>query len=77
MPFWTYRQNNSGGYSAGPDYVVVEADSCGEANDLAQEKAGVYFDGCESGIDCECCGDRWSRAWEWENGSDKPLILIS
>lgn len=72
MPFWTYCQNNSGGYFDGPQYVIVEADSCAEANDLAQEKAGVYFDGCDSGNDCECCGDRWSRAWE--DGSDEPLI---
>ena len=21
---------------------------------------GVYFDGCDIGLDCSCCGDRWS-----------------
>ena len=21
----------------------------------------VYFDGVEKGLDCSCCGDRWSR----------------
>lgn len=26
----------------------------------------VYFDGVEEGIDCPCCGDRWSRLNEWD-----------
>nr|DAJ27049.1 MAG TPA: SARCOSINE OXIDASE ALPHA SUBUNIT, SARCOSINE Oxidase, Ligand Complex, Oxidoreductase [Caudoviricetes sp.] len=26
----------------------------------------VYFDGAEEGIDCPCCGDRWSRLNEWD-----------
>ena len=26
----------------------------------------VYFDGVEKGLDCSCCGDRWSRLAEWD-----------
>jgi hypothetical protein len=58
--FFTYAQNNSGGVFTGPAlYVIVEAHSAGGADLVAQSRAGVYFDGCENGNDCSCCGDRW------------------
>ena len=66
--FYCYRQNNSGGgfdvdHKAGIScYVVIEAHSTGEADQRA-EKIGLYFDGCSSGMDCSCCGDRWYRAY--------------
>jgi len=66
MPFYTYTQNNSGGFFAYDDqrgvaeYVVVEADSAEQANERA-ESAGLYFGGAG---DCECCGNRWSTAWD-------------
>lgn len=60
--FYTYHQNNSGGFFKGPSIVIVEADSHEEADEIAQEN-GVYFDGVDKGIDCECCGDRWYRSW--------------
>lgn len=67
--FYSYRQNNSGGFfitdenaGLGPR-VLIEASSAHEANDRAKT-IGIYFDGCDSGEDCECCGDRWDRAWE-------------
>ncbi|HET8731806.1 MAG TPA: hypothetical protein VFM34_11950 [Moraxellaceae bacterium] len=72
--FFTYRQNNSGGSfnidsEAGISiFVVVEADSADDADRRAVD-IGLYFDGCETGEDCECCGDRWSRAYE---GYDVP-----
>ena len=57
--FYEFRQNNSGGSFSGPAIsVIVEADSASEANDIAESK-GVYFNGCDDGSDCECCGDRW------------------
>jgi hypothetical protein len=61
--FYTYRQNNSGGHFIGPVYVCVECDSTNEADEIAQNH-GVYFNGCSNGQDCDCCGDRWSRAWD-------------
>lgn len=64
--FYEYSQNNSGGGFDVDDRVchriVIEAHSGDEADSIA-ESLGVYFDGCEKGIDCDCCGDRWSRSW--------------
>jgi hypothetical protein len=62
--FWEFSQNNSGGVYTVNEKIChtlyIEADS----EDKAKEKAfdlGVYFDGVVSGIDCDCCGDRWSK----------------
>lgn len=68
MSFYNFRQNNSGGVHHGPAVnVVIEASSPEEANRIAVERAGLYFDGCESGRDCRCCGDRWYRAGLWSD----------
>jgi hypothetical protein len=69
--FFTYRQNNSGGRFIGEINIIIEADSAKEADEIAQEN-GVYFDGVDDGHDCECCGDRWYRAWE--DGTENPEI---
>ena len=70
MSFYTFYQNNSGGTFALPAInVSVEADSADEANDIA-ESHGVYFDD-DYDIDCECCGQRWYRATEWD-AVDEP-----
>lgn len=77
MSWWTYRQNNSGGSfhhdaSAGIGVCVfVEAANADQASARAQD-IGLYFDGCREGIDCGCCGDRWSEPWD--AGSDKPEL---
>lgn len=69
--FYTYTQNNSGGsfdYDRDrgiSNYVIVEADNKDEAN-LRAEQIGLYFDGCDTGMDCDCCGDRWGRAYYTE-----------
>ena len=71
MSFYTFRQNNSGGVFSLPAInVSVEADSPDEANDIA-ESHGVYFDD-DYDFDCECCGQRWHRATEW-NACEEPL----
>lgn len=73
MAFFTYSQNNSGGVFCEPaKYVIIEADSADEANRIAEDN-GLYFDGCMTGSDCSCCGDRWYRAYDGE-GEDKPMI---
>ena len=59
--FYTFIQNNSGGFWIGPHFVCVECDSLEEANQIAQSH-GVYFDGVKNGKDCGCCGSRWERA---------------
>src|SRR5574343_1142735 len=73
--FFTYDQNNSGGSFVinknVTQYVIVEADSADDANDRA-EQVGVYFDGVQNEMDCECCGDRWYRAWS--DGDGLPMI---
>ena len=62
MKFYLYDQNNSGGSFIVDEDVthrlLIEADSVEEANQKAVE-LGVYFDGCDEGMDCPCCGDRW------------------
>jgi hypothetical protein len=73
--FYMYSQNNSGGKfiineSVG-EYVIIEAKSPREADDIAKV-FGIYFDGCDNGIDCSCCGDRWYRSYD--NGSEEPEI---
>ena len=66
-PEWSGPADRGGVFAASKyqDKLVdvwVLAESTIEADALAQEYAGVYFDGCESGMDCDCCGDRWYRA---------------
>jgi len=65
MSFFTYRQNNSGGSFVENEhvniFVIIEADSAKQADNKAKS-IDIYFDGCENGTDCHCCGDRWSRA---------------
>ena len=74
--FYTYNQNNSGGFFVTDDavtyYVIIEADSAEDANQRAEE-VGIYFYGCTKGIDCLCCGDRWSKAWS-DDGDPEPMI---
>jgi hypothetical protein len=66
-PFFEYSQNNSGG---GFDYdtndgisvlVIIEAPDA-ETADFKARRIGIYFDGIDAGVDCDCCGDRWYSA---------------
>jgi len=74
--YFRYTQNNSGGRFNIDDkvahHVIIQAHSASEANNLAKG-VGIYFNGCDADIDCNCCGDRWSEAWDTE-GTDTPLI---
>lgn len=75
--YYTFNQNNSGGSfdfdeSRGITHrVIIEANSLAEATDRAKS-IGLYFDGCESGMDCECCGDRWYAPWG--DGDEQPDV---
>jgi hypothetical protein len=77
MAFYTFSQNNSGGSfdhdaKAGIGYCVcVEATSPDEAVARA-ERIGVYFNGCDSGMDCPCCGDRWSDYLGKDDATAEP-----
>ncbi len=73
MLWFEFRQNNSGGAfvedednGLGP-HVWIEAHHADHANERA-EKIGIYFDGVSEGVDCDCCGDRWSRTYD--NGTE-------
>lgn len=74
--FWTYHQNNSGGsfdhYSKQGIgcCVAIEATDYQQANDRA-ENIGIYFNGCNDGRDCDCCGDRWYPAYA-DEGTEEP-----
>lgn len=72
LEFFLYAQNNSGGKmiiddeaGIGPN-VWIEAKNSSHANVMA-DIIGIYFNGCNSGIDCSCCGDRWAPAYEAHN----------
>lgn len=70
MAYFVYRQNNSGGSFVHDEgklshYVAIEAESASGAEAKAEE-LGIYFDGCDTGQDCDCCGDRWYRQSEPE-----------
>lgn len=75
--FFTYNQNNSGGHFDINDkvcqYVVIEADDYRFANILAED-IGIYFNGCDTGYDCDCCGDRWNSAWDDGDGTETPML---
>ena len=74
--FYEFGQNNSGGsFVIDNDltcHVIIEADNDKEANKLA-EGVGVYFNGCDDNIDCNCCGDRWYEQYE-EEGDEVPSV---
>ena len=68
--WYEFKQNNSGGSfehdaKDGIGYAVfIEAWDANHANARA-ERIGLYFDGCDGGRDCHCCGDRWYRASQY------------
>lgn len=76
--FYEFNQNNSGGSfvfdgDAGiTHFVIIEAESVEAACERA-EGIGIYFDGCDDGRDCPCCGDRWYRPWSNE-GDSEPML---
>jgi hypothetical protein len=76
MAFYTFDQNNARGYFIKDEhlseYVIIEANSADKANEKAVA-LGIYFDGIEKGIDCECCGDRWYPTYE-DAACEEPMI---
>lgn len=64
--FFEISQNNSGGSFHVDDKVChrlfIEADGVEDAISKAED-LGCYWDGCDSGYDCPCCGDRWHQPY--------------
>lgn len=75
--FYTFTQNNSGGYFDNDDnvceLVIIEAKSVEQVNNKALD-VGIYFNGVDTGEDCSCCGDRWSEMWDEDGGKEVPMI---
>jgi hypothetical protein len=75
--FYHFRQNNSGGFFANRPGVgvnmIIEGDSVEDIVARA-EQAGLYFDGRDTGLDCTCCGDRWTRPWPDEQLETRPCL---
>ncbi|QHZ51156.1 DUF7296 family protein [Paenibacillus larvae] len=75
--YFTFNQNNSGGFFIENDevceYVIIEAETAEQANKKAEE-IGIYFDGCSTGYDCPCCGDRWDAQYSDDKGTEEPEI---
>jgi hypothetical protein len=75
LKYYCFRQRKSGGSFVVNDKVsytvIIQAKNSDDANNKAEE-IGIYFNGCYTGYDCSCCGDRWSTAWE--EGTKKPRI---
>jgi hypothetical protein len=75
--FYTYSQNNSGGYFiTNNDYgvseiVIIEAlnakDAWGRLEDIGDSVSGFW-------TSCSCCGDRWSSWIEDEDGTEVPML---
>jgi hypothetical protein len=67
MSFFIWNQNNSGGHFVVDDNltwrVVIEADTYKQAEYKALN-LGIYYNGCDDGRDCSCCGDRWYNGSE-------------
>ena len=71
--WYRFVQNNSGGKFAEPALAVwVEANDANQAN-IRAANLDIYFDGCDAGVDCSCCGDRWDRASEDDARADEPM----
>ena len=71
MPYYIYRQNNSGGsFSAPAIKVAIKAATPADADAIAIQN-GIYFDP-EFEIDCDCCGNRWSEASEYNKFDEVP-----
>jgi hypothetical protein len=72
--WYCFDQNNSGGsFVIDQDVaqdVYIQAHSSEEAIGIA-ESVGIYFDGVEKEMDCECCGNRWSR-YDADDGYPVP-----
>ena len=77
MKWYQYTQNNSGGSMDVNErlshYVLVQARDSVHADERA-EQIGIYFNGVEDGMDCECCGDRWYPNSGNRYGDEVPLV---
>ena len=74
--FFLYHQNNSGGCFDQDENVdvnvIIEAKSEYESNRIAEDME-FYFDGVDNGMDCDCCGDRWSDSPDYYDTLEEAI----
>lgn len=76
--FYTFNQNNSGGYyvndkDAGVcEYVIIEANNPEEACEIFQNIGDSVVSFWNS---CPCCGVRWCNYMDESDGKDTPMIF--
>lgn len=75
MNFYLFSQNSSGGSYKGPHFVIVKSRDLNDAVYYAKKYCGIYFNGVENGLDCECCGDRWDIPYSDEKVSSVDEII--
>jgi hypothetical protein len=75
LKWWQYAQNNSGGDFTGPAHLVFVKAATADQADAVAVQHGIYFNGCDTGEDCECCGDRWSYATKPYYSVDSDLLF--
>lgn len=66
LKWYKFEQNNSGGFFVVNDKLCHRLFIQAENEYMAIKKAeelGCYWYGVDDGIDCPCCGDRWSNYW--------------
>lgn len=74
MPYYRFRQNNSGGYLCPPARnVYVEALSETDAVEVFQKIPGCYFDP-DYKRDCTCCGNRWDE-YIWDKYANEYELM--
>lgn len=70
--FYTYTQNNSGGYFIQnedvDEYVIIEGDT---RQDI-QTKSNKIFENYREY--CHCCGERWDSHIDYEELDSEPMI---
>ena len=67
MRWFAYPQNNSGNTWLPPAKIVlIEAPSADAADEVMKARFGIDVWNWEDDYECECCGERWSAADEWD-----------
>lgn len=70
--FFTFSQNNSGGYFIINDdvalYLIIEAQTADEAVNKMNDITADYSEYCS------CCGERWSDWMHDDDGTDEPMV---
>ena len=68
---YVFQQNNTfGTFDAGVGHTVLAEALTREEACARAQTVGVYFNGCATGRDCDCCGNRWEEPW------DTPLPFV-